>query len=158
MVSQGGASATSVWGRSKALLGSISGVERARVSELQNPEPEKPLAPHWRVPCTNTKKSFFWYFDSSPNHFPLKTREFARRVLWLVQPKKGAAKGCGGYQVNHSSASGWHGLWTEPTSSHRGLAPVQVRGFDLKLWCQTLLKKSSCCTVVCISQLTYHAV
>ena len=51
MVSQG-ASNTNVWAKSRALLGSISGVEleRARVNELVNPEPEKPLAPHWRVP------------------------------------------------------------------------------------------------------------
>ncbi|CAL1130517.1 unnamed protein product [Cladocopium goreaui] len=48
MVSQG-ASNTNVWAKSRALLGSISGVERARVNELVNPEPEKPLAPHWRV-------------------------------------------------------------------------------------------------------------
>ena len=51
MVSQG-ASNTNVWAKSRALLGSISGVERARVNELVNPEPEKPLAPHWRVPWT----------------------------------------------------------------------------------------------------------
>ncbi|CAL1138958.1 unnamed protein product [Cladocopium goreaui] len=38
-----------LWSRSKALLGSISNIERSRVNELQNPEPEKPLAPHWRV-------------------------------------------------------------------------------------------------------------
>ena len=53
----------------------------------------------------------------------------------MVQPKKGAATGCGGYQVNHSSASGWHGLWTEPTCSHRGHAPVKARGFDLNVMC-----------------------
>ncbi|CAL1127223.1 unnamed protein product [Cladocopium goreaui] len=37
------------WLRSKAMLGSIVNIQRDRVSELQNPEPEKPLAPHWRV-------------------------------------------------------------------------------------------------------------
>ncbi|CAJ1431132.1 unnamed protein product, partial [Effrenium voratum] len=37
------------WTRSKALLGSITGIERARVCELANPEPDRPLAPHWRV-------------------------------------------------------------------------------------------------------------
>lgn len=35
--------------KSKALLGTISNVDRARVSELQNPDPDKVLAPHWRV-------------------------------------------------------------------------------------------------------------
>ena len=35
--------------KSRALLGTISNVERARVSELQNPDPDKGLAPHWRV-------------------------------------------------------------------------------------------------------------
>lgn len=35
--------------KSKSLLGTISGVERSRVSELQNPDPDKQLAPHWRV-------------------------------------------------------------------------------------------------------------
>ena len=38
------------WSKSRALLGSISNVDRARVNELVNPEPERPLAPHWRVP------------------------------------------------------------------------------------------------------------
>ena len=36
--------------KSKALLGSICDVERSRVSELQNPDPERSLAPHWRAP------------------------------------------------------------------------------------------------------------
>eukprot|EP00435_Cladocopium_sp_Y103_P008917 s4806_g2.t1 len=35
MVSQGSAAAASVWGKSKALLGSISGIDRARVSMLK---------------------------------------------------------------------------------------------------------------------------
>ncbi|CAK9083114.1 unnamed protein product, partial [Durusdinium trenchii] len=37
------------WARSKALAGAIDDVDRARVNELSNPEPDKPLAPHWRV-------------------------------------------------------------------------------------------------------------
>ena len=48
-----------LWSRSKALLGSISNIERSRVNELQNPEPEKPLAPHWRVPSMNTLLYFY---------------------------------------------------------------------------------------------------
>ena len=36
--------------KSRALLGSISDVERARVMDLQNPEPDRPLAAHFRVP------------------------------------------------------------------------------------------------------------
>ena len=68
MVSQG-ASNTNVWAKSRALLGSISGIERSRVNELVNPEPEKPLAPHWRVPwplkyiytCSfSSHEKFFW--------------------------------------------------------------------------------------------------
>ena len=35
--------------RSKALLGTISNVERSRVADLQNPDPDRQLAPHWRV-------------------------------------------------------------------------------------------------------------
>ncbi|CAL1137009.1 unnamed protein product [Cladocopium goreaui] len=35
--------------KSKAMLGSITAVDRSRVSELQNPEEDKPLAAHWRV-------------------------------------------------------------------------------------------------------------
>ena len=35
--------------KSKALLGSINGIERSRVQDLCNPEPDKALAPHWRV-------------------------------------------------------------------------------------------------------------
>ena len=39
------------WAKSRALLGSIADVDRARVSDLVNPEPDRPLAPHWRVHC-----------------------------------------------------------------------------------------------------------
>ena len=39
----------SPWMKSKALLGTLSNIQRTRVSDLQNPEPEKPLAPHWRA-------------------------------------------------------------------------------------------------------------
>ena len=38
-----------VWQRSKALLGSIPNVQRARVNELANPDSDQPLAPHWRA-------------------------------------------------------------------------------------------------------------
>ena len=37
------------WLRSKALLGSIAGITRDRVNELQNPQPNQPLAAHFRV-------------------------------------------------------------------------------------------------------------
>lgn len=37
--------------KSRAALGSMSLVDRSRVSELQNPEEDRPLAAHWRVPC-----------------------------------------------------------------------------------------------------------
>lgn len=40
-----------VFARSKAFLGCIGEVQRSRVSELQNPDEERPLAPHWRAPC-----------------------------------------------------------------------------------------------------------
>lgn len=40
----------SVWSRSRALLGSISNIERARVTELVNPDTDRPIAPHFRVP------------------------------------------------------------------------------------------------------------
>ena len=35
------------WTKSKAFLGTISDIPRARVGELVNPEPERPLSPHW---------------------------------------------------------------------------------------------------------------
>lgn len=40
--------------KSKALLGSIGGINRARVQDLQNPDPDKALPPHWRVPQLET--------------------------------------------------------------------------------------------------------
>ena len=43
--------------RSKAMLGSIAGIERARVADLCNPEPDRPLAPHWRVSRYNERVS-----------------------------------------------------------------------------------------------------
>lgn len=39
--------------KSTALLGSITSVDRSRVCDLQNPEEDRPLAPHWRVPFLN---------------------------------------------------------------------------------------------------------
>ena len=44
------------------MLGSINAIERSRVNELQNPEDDRPLAAHWRVPCLQTT---FVYFLSS---------------------------------------------------------------------------------------------
>lgn len=41
----------SEFNKSRVALGSISLVDRSRVSDLQNPEEDKPLAAHWRVPC-----------------------------------------------------------------------------------------------------------
>jgi|OrbCmetagenome_4_1107370.scaffolds.fasta_scaffold274410_1 hypothetical protein len=35
--------------RSRALGGSIQGVDRARVVDLVNPDPDRALAPHWRA-------------------------------------------------------------------------------------------------------------
>ncbi|CAJ1423296.1 unnamed protein product [Effrenium voratum] len=44
-----GSHKTSAFGKSKVLLGSLSGIERSRVCELHNPDGDKPLAPHFRV-------------------------------------------------------------------------------------------------------------
>lgn len=41
---------TSMWSKSRALLGSVSNIERARVSDLVNPDTDRPIAPHHRVP------------------------------------------------------------------------------------------------------------
>ena len=56
------------WVKSKALLGSISGIERSRVNELVNPEPDRPLAPHWRAPLA--KECFFEFLLLDFNHIP----------------------------------------------------------------------------------------
>lgn len=37
------------WARSRALLGSIGNIPRARVMELNNPDQDRPLAPHFRA-------------------------------------------------------------------------------------------------------------
>lgn len=42
--------------RSRAMLGTINNVPRSRVMELQNPDEDKPLAPHYRVP--HMKRNF----------------------------------------------------------------------------------------------------
>ncbi|CAK9114032.1 Uncharacterized protein SCF082_LOCUS52831 [Durusdinium trenchii] len=44
-----GHTTNAAFSKSKALLGSIEGIERTRVTDLQNPDPEHSLAPHWRV-------------------------------------------------------------------------------------------------------------
>ena len=45
------------WQRSRALLGSINNIPRSRVQDLQNPDTDHPLAPHWRVPFMNDVKA-----------------------------------------------------------------------------------------------------
>lgn len=50
MAALGGHHATLAFTKSKALMGVISQVPRARVVELQNPDAERPLTPAWRVP------------------------------------------------------------------------------------------------------------
>ncbi|CAK9016868.1 unnamed protein product [Durusdinium trenchii] len=85
--------------KSKSLLGTISGVERSRVSELQNPDPDKQLAPHWRVQqrgISATKDVLLKILDGmnecdkqkgpSGGHEPLK-------VLRVVAGSMGAAAG-----------------------------------------------------------------
>ena len=52
--------ANSPWSKSRALRGTLDGVERSRVQDLQNPDPEKALAPHWRV-----SKLQIWHYFSS---------------------------------------------------------------------------------------------
>ena len=41
--------ATVAFVKSKAILGSINNIERARVVDLQNPDPDSSLAPHFRA-------------------------------------------------------------------------------------------------------------
>ena len=48
-------STSGAFSRSKALLGSITEIERSRVGELQNPDPEHSLAPHWRDSSLNLR-------------------------------------------------------------------------------------------------------
>ena len=45
--------------KSRSFLGTISGIDRARVMDLQNPEPERPLAAHFRATCLNDGESGF---------------------------------------------------------------------------------------------------
>ncbi|CAL1161037.1 unnamed protein product [Cladocopium goreaui] len=37
------------WSKSRMMLGSLTGIDRARVTDLQNPDDDRPLAPHFRV-------------------------------------------------------------------------------------------------------------
>ena len=34
------------------MLGSLTGIDRARVTDLQNPDDDRPLAPHFRATCS----------------------------------------------------------------------------------------------------------
>ncbi|CAK9077473.1 unnamed protein product [Durusdinium trenchii] len=45
------------WNKSRIMLGAITGIERARVNELANPEEDRPLAPHWRATTRNIEAS-----------------------------------------------------------------------------------------------------
>ena len=47
------------WSKSRALLGSIANIERGRVNELVNPEPDRPLSPHWRASSLRYSIYFF---------------------------------------------------------------------------------------------------
>lgn len=49
----------SVWTRSKAALGALSNIPRARVCNLQNPNPDGPIAPHHRALPLLTCRMFF---------------------------------------------------------------------------------------------------
>ena len=46
----GGHHAQHAFSKSKALLGVVADVPRARVCDLANPDPDRPLAPPFRVP------------------------------------------------------------------------------------------------------------
>lgn len=70
------------WAKSKALLGSLTGLVRSRVNELQNPDPEKPLAPHWRAPCLdNSDLSFGFQCDWKPPKVQQRGVEATRGII-----------------------------------------------------------------------------
>ena len=74
------------WAKSKALLGSLTGLQRSRVSELINPEPDRPLAPHWRA-------SWLFQHDLQPLRFSSevwKQLVGSSRDWWTVwTPRRG---------------------------------------------------------------------
>ena len=62
------------WSKSRALLGSISNVDRARVSDLSNPDPDQPLAAHFRVHSWHSVLLFYCQPCVS-EHFRVRTNK-----------------------------------------------------------------------------------
>ena len=71
--------------KSRALLGVVNGIERSRVNELVNPDPDRPLTPAWRVlwPCKSSNV-LISFAQQSTNQF------FQQSILSTPQNQSGA--------------------------------------------------------------------
>ena len=107
-----GSHKTIEFSKSKAMLGSINAVERSRVSDLQNPEEDRPLAPHWRATrCQLTVCS----------------QLFIARVPCLYS-NPGPTTGHWGYTGGDPKAPGWVGAGRSTAGVAGGLPAEQVTG------------------------------
>ena len=118
--------------KSKALLGVVQGVERARVCDLNNPDPERPLTPAWRVswhqrpkkPQGGSRSIFFHLpFDLGRNlDYPLIFS------FWF----KGSAAWCGSSPKHHHTDSDWCGCGSKASRADRWCTAQQAWHMKLK--------------------------
>ena len=93
--------------KSKGFLGSISGVDRARVMELVNPEPDRPLAAHFRAACLRSAL-FLVIVDLSKNVLKHIQKTNWSDFPWhLLHISLGPTARHSSLQGHHPEAFGW---------------------------------------------------
>lgn len=89
--------------KSKGFLGSISGVDRARVMDLVNPEPDRPLAAHFRAACPRI--ALFFVPVDLCKHIPkINWSDFSLNLLYI---SLGPTARHSSLQGHHLEAFGW---------------------------------------------------
>ena len=116
--------------KSKSLQGVISGIPRSRVADLNNPDPERPLAPAFRVSWIyDLSTSFRWANHSNPN-IPLVSffvlSKHVQQITCLIQ-LPGSAKRSWWGQKDSGRVAYWSGQAAETASAGGGYLAQQAR-------------------------------
>lgn len=122
--------------KSRALLGSVNEVERSRVADLQNPDSDRPLAPHWRVSWKyhhyllgsflGLSTSPFTFFQPQTSLGFVSTLSFTFFCFNLDFSQKGSTAGNQGHPGCGAQAAREHERSSISESSGGGYAPFQV--------------------------------
>ena len=117
--------------RSKAFMGSITSIPRSRVGELQNPEEDSPLAPHWRV-------SWFYFVcwhGYSYNFQGIFGKNIIPEIFsisFAMLCASGSATGRGSDRRDRQQAPGRYAATGGPACGDRWLPPQQVTWSKLR--------------------------